>query len=344
MEDIKTGEPGRRVYLDALRILACLAVIYNHVAGGSMRLFEGAFGAAALLLFFASKCAVPLFLLISGAVLLGRVDSYKKTALRILRIFLALVLATLLYYGANCLKEGRAFEAAAFLRTLVRGQAAGSLWYLYLYLGALVALPLLQRLSLRMTPGDHRWFAAWSLLFTAVAPAVAAMWPALRLNSSFQLALFTTPMGLVMLGYYLDSQRTATRRQALGALLAGAILIAIPTLATIKQPELFGMWDNYDLPTATGPAVCAFIAGKWLLGRRTYPQGIQKAVTGLGRQVFCTYLISDLLVERLAFVREGLVPTLRVNGAGLVYVLVVFTAGMAIAWALTKAPGLKRIL
>ncbi len=344
MEEGKSLQGNRKSYLDALRILACLAVIYNHVAGGSMRLLEGASGAAALLLFFVSKCAVSLFLLISGAVLLGRVDSYKKIGQRILRILAALVLMTLFYYGMNCMQEGAAFELDTFFETLLNGSATGSLWYLYLYLGVLITLPLLQRLSLRMTRGDYRWVCAWALLFVAVTPTIASLVPMLQINNSFWLVLFTVPLGLVLLGYYLGSRVEPTGKQALAAMLAAVVLVAIPTLTTMQQPELFGMWDNYDIPTATGPAVCVFVAGKWLLGQRTLSQRTRKVLAGMGRQTFCTYLIADFIIARMEVVRASMAAALGVNGAGILYVLLVFTLGMAIAWVLTRVPGLKKIL
>ena len=344
MEEVKTMQGSRKVYLDALRILACLAVIYNHVAGGSMRLIDGASGAAALFLFFISKCAVSLFLLISGAVLLGRVDSYKKTGRRILRILAALVLMTLFYYGMNCLQEGEAFQLGAFVGTLLDGTATGSIWYLYLYLAVLVTLPLLQRLSLRMTREDYRWVCGWALLFVAVTPTIASLVPALQINSSFQLVLFSVPLGLMLMGYYMAIHAEPSGKQALTATVSAAVLVAIPTLTTIWRPELFGVWDNYDIPTATGPAVCAFIAGKWLLGQRPLSQRTRNVLAGMGRLTFCTYLIADFLIERLDFIREAMAAALGVNGAGLLYVLLVFIVGMAVAWGLTRVPGLKKIL
>ena len=334
----------RKTYLDALRVLACLCVIYNHVSGQSMRLFSGASGAAALFVFFLSKSAVALFLMISGAVLLGRCDSYRKIWLRMLRVLLTLVLFSAFYYGMDCLKNGAAFELPAYLALLAGGRASNALWYLSLYLGVLAALPLLQRLSLRLTRADYRYFIAWALLFAGVMPTLGANWPALQLNGSFQLVLFSVPLGLVLLGRYADASVGMNGRRALLAVAAAVLLAAAPTVFTLCDTALHGMFDNYFLPFATGTAACLFLAVKWLDTRLPQDARLRGAVSRLGRLTFCTYLISDFLIEKLQFIREALVPALRVNGAGVAYVLIVMAAGLAVSAVLTRVPGLKKLL
>lgn len=334
----------RTTYLDALRILACLGVVYNHVAGQSMRLFEGAFGAAALFGFFLSKGAVPLFLLVSGAVLLGRCDSIRKSAVRLIRIVLALTLFSLLYFGLDCWLAGRAFSLSAFGWGLLQGKIAVSYWYLYLYIGVLLAMPLLQRLSARMTRTDYRYFILWALLFSGVAPTVAARWPALQLSNSFQLVLFPVSLGLVMLGRYGDESIEMNGRRALAAALAIPILGAIPTALATANSSWFGLLDNYYLPFATGGAACVFLIAKWLDARVLQGARVRRMISGIGRLTFCTYLISDPLMIGLGRVREAIVPLAGTNGAGLIYVAIVFSAGLTISAALTRIPGLRKLI
>ena len=130
----------RKTYLEILRVLACLFVLYNHTAGRYMRLMEGAGGAAALFLFYVSKTAVPLFLMISGAALLGKQDAYGKNAKRILRMLGVLAVVSLFYYGMNALVNGTPFVLKEFLLQIYTTQATTSLWYLYLYLGSSVVI------------------------------------------------------------------------------------------------------------------------------------------------------------------------------------------------------------
>ena len=70
------------MHLDILRILACLFVIFNHTADAGFQLFT-TYPTGGFVYFFLSfftvlcKTAVPIFLMISGALLLGRDISLK---------------------------------------------------------------------------------------------------------------------------------------------------------------------------------------------------------------------------------------------------------------------------
>ena len=67
-------------YIHALRLLACVLVVVNHTHAELLR--SGAPGSAAVfcLLFSLCKTAVTLFVMISGALLLGRDYDLKKIA------------------------------------------------------------------------------------------------------------------------------------------------------------------------------------------------------------------------------------------------------------------------
>ena len=90
-----TGETkGRVAFLDFLRILAAFFVIVNHTNSGVFleRTPAELQWHLSLLWYYTSKTAVPIFMMISGACLLGKRDSYGKIGRRILRTVLALVL------------------------------------------------------------------------------------------------------------------------------------------------------------------------------------------------------------------------------------------------------------
>ena len=70
----------RTEYLDHLRILACFLVIVNHTnpAVYSVASVHGLTWYASLLYHYLCRMAVPLFLMISGACLLHKRDSWKR--------------------------------------------------------------------------------------------------------------------------------------------------------------------------------------------------------------------------------------------------------------------------
>ena len=73
-------ETGRRLHIDALRVLAMMLVLYNHTGERGFTRYETAQGPAQgafLALAVLDTIAVPLFFMISGALLLGREEPLR---------------------------------------------------------------------------------------------------------------------------------------------------------------------------------------------------------------------------------------------------------------------------
>ena len=137
---------ARAAFLDFLRILAAFLVIVNHTNSHVFKALTPVDSQwhLSILWYYLSKTAVPLFIMISGACLLGKRDSYAKTGRRILRTLLALVLASYLYFlwdaWVNYGLWPRAVDFGALFGKIWRGEITDGFWYLPLYLGLLLTL------------------------------------------------------------------------------------------------------------------------------------------------------------------------------------------------------------
>lgn len=340
---------ARKTYLDAIRILACIGVIYNHVIG------PGVIGSAAqpsyLALFSYSLCktAVPLFFMVTGTLLLARVDTYKKTLYRCLRIVIVLALFIGLNYAVHCLKTGERFDIGTFVLSVYRDRLGitYSYWYLYRYLSLLVMMPLLQRLAPRMTVRDMRYFLLLSVGVCGLALSVSFYAPWLRPNPWLSLPLFSIYIGMLIQGYYVDRHIENSGRYAL---LACAGVLLCNAIAAYTQ---YGMWeidparawflDRCDRTSVTLAAGCIFYIVKYLDGRVRLTQRAQRAISYVGRLTFPIYLVSELLIDNLSFVREWLAARMPAFGAERLYVLAVFAVGLGIAAVLTRIPLVRKL-
>lgn len=127
----------RKVYIDIIRIIAIIMVLWNHrytywgVNAESDWLVLKSIAA------FWCKMGAPLFLMVSGELLLGKDESFKYIIThRVLRIVVVMIILTLMK-SLNYLTVSNVLEI--FL--------TGLNWYLYAYIGWLFMLPFLRKIA-----------------------------------------------------------------------------------------------------------------------------------------------------------------------------------------------------
>lgn len=131
-----------------LRIIAVVMVVLNH----SDLYYTYYTNTDSVLTFFVSlllscicRINVPLFMMITGALLIPKAESwsviFKK---RISRMLVVLVAFSALMYGLQCFAWNQdTFSAMAFAEKLLKNEIQTSYWYLYEYIGILMMLPFL---------------------------------------------------------------------------------------------------------------------------------------------------------------------------------------------------------
>lgn len=89
------------IYLDVLRIIAIYCVLFNHTNGFLLYATHYPLPSSYLYLIISilSKVAVPIFFMISGALLLGKDESYQELLRkRILKYTIVLIIISFFYY------------------------------------------------------------------------------------------------------------------------------------------------------------------------------------------------------------------------------------------------------
>lgn len=355
---------GARVFfLDALRAAAAFLVIVNHT---NSAVFQAAGPGEAswwlsLAWYYLSKTAVPLFVMVSGAMLLGRQDGYGKTAWRVARMALTLVLFSYFYFLWDLWLThwtwAGAFDFAAFFARIWQGPITDSFWYLYFYIGLLLMLPLLQRLAAGMRPKDYLYLVGFSMLLGAACPLLAHYLPALALPPYFDAPLFSIFLGLFFAGRYLYAYAKPSRGKGwacLAALLAG-IVVSL-ALTWVEYTRMGGHGPYWFMDERTSPAlptvICAlaafFLPRCWGKGAPAHPGRLSlpaKAVTILGGCAFGIYLLQDwVTAETKTRMYHPLLAALPPLPAVLLWELLIFAICAAAAWVLKKLPGLKKLL
>lgn len=187
---------ARKYSFDILRCIAIFFVLVNHRDTYSYFLRYNAWDVryvVSMVISILCKSACPVFFMISGALLLGKEESYLFILKhRIWRIVSAMILFSALYVICN---QG---NGAVFINLLLKD----SNWYLFAYLAFLIMLPFFRSMVQGMDKEKFRMFLVLCVVFYAM--------PAFMQNSlQGNLFLFCSPWAsscwhivFPVLGYY----------------------------------------------------------------------------------------------------------------------------------------------
>jgi surface polysaccharide O-acyltransferase-like enzyme len=229
--------PGRDPALDLLKILAMLGVLNAHALGilpGATTPPDTATLAVHLAFIAGFVFCIPVFVMCSGAVLLGRADTRQPLAFyrkRLPHLVVPLVVWSAVYFVVE--KGPGAMSLAAvplFLNRLLAGKVLGVFWFLYMMLGVSLSAPFLGCI-VRQASRAQLWLFAVLCLFIAPLPQYFARM--LSLDLSLDVSVFTLFVGFFVLGHLLQTARPLSRRGRLGWLTAYLLLSAAAVLGQL---------------------------------------------------------------------------------------------------------------
>ncbi len=356
---------NRILWLEALRILAAFLVIVNHTNSDVFQASDPdkLTWHLSILWYYLSKMAVPLFVMITGAVMLDRQDGWRKTLARVARVLIALFLASYVYFlhdaWVNWGLWPRAIRLDILLGKIVRMEITDGFWYLYFYLAVLVTMPLWQWLNRRMTQLQRLNLIAFCFAFNAALPLLLHYVPRLSLPESVMACIPLSYLGLLFAGDQVRRMHISRKTgYAAAAVLTLSLLVA--WLLTwlehgrVAPGEKYWFMDHRMIPAlpVITEAIAAMVLGKWFGERKaseaepTQPSAKSaRVITELGGCAFGIYLLQDLLIaetEKRLFLPlcAQLPPMLAV----VVWEAAVFAIALIVVWLVRRIPLVRKIL
>ncbi len=299
-------------YFDWLRLFAMLAVIYTHAASGYLYSQPTMGWYATVVLMAVSFSAVPLFFMMSGALLLS--DERTADPSLLFRRRLPRVLVPLLFFSIvavlwQMVRDGLTAQAA--LQSLLMGlnkPVYVHLWYSYTLAGLYLVSPFLYRMVHALDAKLERFL----MLLIGAVVLLDLLWslapkdwqPFLQWKIAEELKLFGGHLFAFLLGYYLHQTKRLIRP---GVLIAAAITITAVITAAERAVYLrtgayvvgfFSQNGGWELLLAA----CLFLLAKRLLNR---PSGVKNlSALSLAMPV---YLSHNLILSYLnwKFLKPG---------------------------------------
>ena len=348
----------RKVYLDLIRIIAICLVMFTHTGEKGYMLFTKLpVGSVSywLCLFNAIlvKAAVPLFFMVSGAVLLGKKESLSDVLRRFFRILTVLLAVSLCAYCCKCFLEQNDFSFRNFLVTVYTKQAATPLWYLYAYLAYVLMLPFLRPLAQNLDRDGYRWlFVLYGIV--SILPVVEYMigQGSFSHNRHFSFFITANTFFYPLAGYFFDHliRKEQLNRQTLaGLVLAGTAAIAVCCGMTHWHCILIGEWKEKTcqvfFQTLTFlPAFAVFYAVRMFFERHSLSERVQYWIVRIGDAAFGVYLIEWFCRKVTEKIFYTLQPVLHTLPACWIWLAAAFILGTFIILMLKKIPVIRKFL
>ncbi len=343
-EYIFAGGMQKKLHLEIIRILALFCIVFDHTGPRGSSLYTFTDGRLTWLVSLTGavvcKVGVPLFFMISGALLLRKEESWKKVYTgRLPRILTVLLLFTLLRYLYEGLVSGRlVFSAVGFAKVLWTGELFLPYWFLYTYCGLLLLLPFLRRMVRNLTDEEERLMA----VLLAVTLSGLPLLQAFGLPMIGVPVLVTESLGCFLMGYLLEEGSFLEKKigqQSLLLALAGAAVVLLNGVLTVQ------VYAGTSVPSLgmIVPAAAVFL---WIgkLVRLCPHSRLDSVIGSLGGCVFGVYLVEDYLRNGLAFIWEALAPRISALPACGIWLAAVMVIGFLLVLCLKKIPLLGKLL
>lgn len=342
----------RYSWIDFLRIFACMLVIFNHTNGYGLFLttsHRGGIRFIYLVIAMCVRCNVPLFFMISGALLLNREneDIYSTWRHRIVPTFIILVVVSAIYYITTV--DLKKYSFMTFCRLLFEGKVSTPYWFLYSYIAYLVMSPYLKMIVCRMRSQDFKYFCAIHMIIWVSEPIINLFFQICGYEALiFKLEVPIMSENMIfypIIGGYLLNNETCLKNIARWSFFA-IIGNLIAIWCTIFSGNKFGYSENFVQMFDWATAIVVFITSKYLFERYFLKmERYKKLLSFLASLTFGIYLIDPILRKPFWNIVNSITePHMITLLASLVWVFFSMCVGGLITYWLKHIPILRYFL
>jgi len=354
----------KRIDIELMRILAAFFVIFNHVGEGFFLFAEYDSNTLNfwLYLFLSIFCkfSVPLFFMISGALMLNsETESYAKLwSKKVLRMVIILVVWSAVYYLPQALKGKEDIGLQVFFRRLYTSYWQNAFWYIYAYIPFLISVPILQRIAKSLSNKEYVYIIVIVFVFTSLRPTVEyLLWQGQyslykQFNFDWMAAkIFFYPL----IGYFLQHriQDFWDGKKLTALWVINILFIMIGSYLTYYKAQITGELSEGTSQTFHNTFVLinsatVFVTCQFLIKHVKFGKIIDSIILSLGEATFGIYLMHKLIMklfEKLN-VLTRIYETLQINDmlSAILYCTIIFAVGYCLTIICKKIPLIKQLV
>lgn len=351
---------AKKYYLEFIRAACMLLVIFNHTGTKGFMLYTVSTNSFMypiyMFISIACKVAVPLYWMISGALLLPKDESIKTVYKhRVLRMIIVLLFFSFItYLWQYLIGSVDKISFGYFFKNLYSGNFATAYWFIYSYIGMMMILPLLRKLVKSMKKEHFIYLFLLIFATRGILPIIQYIVSngKFYINSNIIVNIFNVNILYFISGYYFDNfikPEELNKKSLWKWITAGVISILITGLITQYKINVTGIMDVESVQEFYNCLICIptfaiFYAFRYIFTANKISNYIEKIIEIFGSAAFGIMLIEHILRHYLIIVYNKLFPIIKSLPACLVYVLCVYLVGVIIIYMLKKIPVIKKLI
>ena len=291
-----------------------------------------------------SRIGVPIFVMISGALLLdeSKTKSFRDMLKNVCRTFLLIAIWSVIYSVAfdvvAPLIHGEAIDLTDFVKSVITGQV--HMWYLYMLIGLYIATPFLRSFVKKENKGKVLFYIAVSLIFVFFRPIISTLGLfsdklllANTLLDKFHTEFFAGYTAYYLTGWYVVHIGIS---KSLKKLLYGIAAVSVALI--IITINLTG--DHENIYSYTNILVYLYSLGAFTAITALQVKKLPSPIALLSRLSFGMYIVHILINKPATYLLLDLNPLVHI----ILRFIIVFALSFAISFVLSKIPIIKKIV
>lgn len=349
-----------KLHIEVMRIIAAYFVIFNHTGDSGFSLFMQYESNSLqywlyMLVSVICKISVPIFFMISGALLLQKQEEgLLEIGKRFFRILMVLIVFSLFSYFQQIYFGNEVFDIKHFIRVLIENDWMNPYWYLYAFLAYIIVLPFLRALAQKLEMQHYLYLIVLQVLFIGVIPIVSYYFGnnEYHVNYNFSVGwLIGNVPFYPLLGYFLENKLEVDRvskKHLIGLWAVNVFCIILTCYMTYYNNVLTGVFAQMFLMSLTSVNCITFYVSmrKWF-AKISRDKWASKLIVSLGRATFGIYLVHGLLLrEPRISIWNKVISNITINPmiSCLIRCAEVFVIGYLITLALKRVPLIKKLV
>ena len=342
-QDSKTAKSKRFVSYDVLRILAIFAVILIHTTAENWYVTSiDNYWLVNNFVNALSRWAVPMFAVITGALLLGKDKISIKTVYvkYIPRILICLIIWHFIYYF-YVVQKFSLDNIIQAIKNGILGKSYSHLWYLYLLLGFYILLPILNKLVKVLDKKELVYLLILGFTITALIPDIISYTNInlTKLIEPYKLLAFNIYIFYFILGYYLKEYKSYNKKIDIAVFLLSSFLLVIIAICS----NIISVKKQICIQYSSSVASTMLIISLFSITNNIFLNKGNIFINKLGELTFGVYLI-HFLVEKI-LLNYGIQSNMVYPIIGVFVVsILIMVISYVISYIISKVPCMRKII